>query len=161
MHHLLHALELQGPKNKRQAAFFLQTLCGELCNIPTVRNTHMHFFFFFTEDEPEKSEAWGRWMSLNVWVKLMDCFLLLCPWPPLLLHSSRPKTPSSPCSSPSSSPDIYSAPLSQSFSVYFLSLFSCFWAWGHRRTTRGSIWQQDRCTGTRGWQTGFCTSLLL
>lgn len=47
------------------------------------------FFFVFFEDELEESMAVRQKMSLNVWVKLMDCFLLLCPWPPLLPHSSH------------------------------------------------------------------------
>lgn len=116
MYHLQQRLELRGVENKRQNASFLQyLLCRELCNVPTVRNTHTQLFY--SEDEPEKREARGRRMSLNVWVKLMDCFLPLRPWPLLLPRSSQTQT---------TLPLILPHPPSQIFTLLFLVQESLF-----------------------------------
>lgn len=99
----------------------------------------MHnFLFFFWGWTRKKSVAWRHRMSLNVWVKLMDCFLLLCPWPLLLPHSFP-----SPMQPLLSSPSIPDSLLSFSSSLVSTSLFTVshpspillFCASGRRGTT--------------------------
>ena len=56
--------------------------------MPVLWETQAHTQLF-SKDELEKSMAWRHGMSLNVWVKQMDCFSLLWLWPLLLPHQSH------------------------------------------------------------------------
>lgn len=79
-------------ENKKANNIFLAahfSMHSAMLRPPTVKNTGTHAQLFFSEDELEKSMARRHWMSLNMWVKLMDCFLPLCPWPLLLPRSSH------------------------------------------------------------------------
>lgn len=75
---------VQSCKNneKQRQISFLQ--CCVMCPY-----CEKHAHNFFSEDKVERSVARRHRMSLNVWVKLMDCFPLPWPWPLLLPHSSH------------------------------------------------------------------------
>lgn len=82
-HYLQYSPELRGFWKTKQTSFLP-------CHDPsshTVRNTGTTFFF--PKEGVETSVARRRRMSLNVWVKLMDCFPQPWPWPRSLLHLSH------------------------------------------------------------------------
>lgn len=119
------------------------------------KNTHTQLL---SEDELEKCTAWRHRMSLNVWVKLMDCFLLLCPWPLLLLLLIP--SPAQPRFSPF--PDLLQT-LSSSccWRLYlpFPTPFSGFGASGLGGTMCDTHLTTARCIHNKKtwlWQMGFC-----
>lgn len=134
------------------------SLCTVLCN-------SFYCEKLFCEVGLEKSTAWRHRMSLNVWLKLMDCFHLLRPCPDLSYSLPHPIYSATSLSLSSSNPPLYCCLLLVQTSLFtfshphFYSLV--FVPRDAEAQEAGSIWQMyikhSRACGWQAFVWGQCS----